>query len=103
MAMTFSFCESQLAHYSGMVHTRGVAQVGAGDAMNRVAVVTGAAAGMGLAVAQRLAAAGNHVALLDLDGDAATQAAAALRTTGVRALGARADVSDRAAVDAAIA
>ncbi len=71
--------------------------------MNRVAVVTGAAAGMGLAVARRLAAAGNQVALLDLDGDAVTRAADDLRATGARALGAEADVADRAAVDEAIA
>ena len=71
--------------------------------MNRVAVVTGAAAGMGLAEAQRLSAAGNPVALLDLDGTAAAQAAEALRATGARAVGAEADVSDRTAVDQAIA
>ncbi len=71
--------------------------------MHRVAVVTGAAAGMGLAIAQRLASAGNQVALVDLDGDAVTRAAAELGATGARALGAEADVSDRAAVDAAIA
>jgi len=71
--------------------------------MNRVAVVTGAAAGMGLAVAQRLSAGGHPVALLDLDGTAAAQAAEALRATGARAVGAEADVSDRAAVDRAIA
>jgi 2-hydroxycyclohexanecarboxyl-CoA dehydrogenase len=100
--MAFSFFESPLAHNSGMVHTRDHAQVG-GDAMNRVAVVTGAAAGMGLAVARRLSTAGNHVALLDLDGDAVTRAADDIRSAGARALGAVADVSDRAAVDAAIA
>jgi 2-hydroxycyclohexanecarboxyl-CoA dehydrogenase len=71
--------------------------------MNRVAVVTGGAAGMGLAVAQRLAAAGHQVALLDRDGDTATRAADDLGATGARALGVEADVSDRAAVDEAIA
>jgi NAD(P)-dependent dehydrogenase (short-subunit alcohol dehydrogenase family) len=71
--------------------------------MNRVAVVTGAAAGMGLAIAQRLASAGNQIALLDLDGDAVTRAADELRSAGAPALGAEADVSDRAAVDDAIA
>src|SRR6478672_9747619 len=71
--------------------------------MSRVAVVTGAAAGMGLAVAQRLAAAGNRVALLDLDGDAAARAAEQLRTSGSAAIASAVDVSDRAAVDDAIA
>jgi 2-hydroxycyclohexanecarboxyl-CoA dehydrogenase len=70
--------------------------------MSRVAVVTGAAAGMGLAVAQRLASIGHSVALVDLDGEAATKAAADLVGEGAQALGIEADVSDRAAVDAAI-
>ena len=69
----------------------------------RVAVITGAAAGMGLAVARRLAADGNAVALLDLDGDAASAAAAEIREGGTAAVGLAADVADRAAVDAAIA
>jgi 2-hydroxycyclohexanecarboxyl-CoA dehydrogenase len=71
--------------------------------MSRVAVVTGAAAGMGLAVAQRLAAAGNRVALLDLDGDAAAHAAAELSAAGAPAIAATVDVADRAAVDDALA
>jgi 2-hydroxycyclohexanecarboxyl-CoA dehydrogenase len=71
--------------------------------MNRVAVVTGAAAGMGLAVAQRLAAAGNKVALLDLDGATAQSSADELRASGAEALAAEVDVADRAAVDAALA
>ena len=71
--------------------------------MSRVAVVTGAAAGMGLAVAQRLAGVGHRVALLDLDADAVSRAAEDLRATGASALGITVDVSDRAAVDEAIA
>jgi 2-hydroxycyclohexanecarboxyl-CoA dehydrogenase len=71
--------------------------------MSRVAVVTGAAAGMGLAVAQRLAAGGHRVALLDLDGDGAQRAADDLRATGADAIAATVDVADRGAVDAAIA
>ena len=46
-----------------------------GSPSSRVAVVTGAASGMGLGIAQHLAAAGRQVALLDLDGDAAEAAA----------------------------
>jgi NAD(P)-dependent dehydrogenase (short-subunit alcohol dehydrogenase family) len=71
--------------------------------MSRVAVVAGAAAGMGLAVVQRLASAGNRVALLDLDGEAAATAADDLRTTGAQAVAATVDVADRAAVDEALA
>lgn len=72
-------------------------------AMSRVAVVTGAASGMGLAIARRLAADGHAVALLDLDGDAAEAAAAELRAGSAQALGAAVDVADRAAVDDAMA
>jgi NAD(P)-dependent dehydrogenase (short-subunit alcohol dehydrogenase family) len=57
---------------------------------------------MGLAVAQRLGSQGNRVAVLDLDDDAATSAAQALRESGAEAIGITADVSDRAAVDAAV-
>lgn len=71
--------------------------------MNRVAVVTGAASGMGLAISNRLAQAGNDVALLDLDGEQAERAAREVGAAGVRAFGAAVDVSDRAAVDDAYA
>jgi 2-hydroxycyclohexanecarboxyl-CoA dehydrogenase len=71
--------------------------------MSRVAVVTGAAAGMGLSVAQRLASVGHRVALLDLDGDAVSRAADELRSTGASTVGVKADVADRTAVDEAIA
>jgi NAD(P)-dependent dehydrogenase (short-subunit alcohol dehydrogenase family) len=71
--------------------------------MGRVAVVTGGASGMGLAIGQRLATDGHRVALLDLDGDAAERAATDVRGTGVEALGAEVDVADRAAVDDALA
>ena len=47
--------------------------------MDRVAVVTGAASGMGLAIARHLAARGNRVGLLDLQHDAARAAAGELR------------------------
>jgi 2-hydroxycyclohexanecarboxyl-CoA dehydrogenase len=70
--------------------------------MNRVAVVTGAASGMGLAVARRLAERGDRVALLDLDGDGAQRAAGDLRASGARALGCKVDVTDRRGVDEAL-
>jgi 2-hydroxycyclohexanecarboxyl-CoA dehydrogenase len=71
--------------------------------MSRVAVVTGAASGMGLAIARRLATQGDRVALFDLSGDAAEQAAADLRADGASAVAAKVDVSSRAAVDDALA
>jgi len=70
--------------------------------MERVAVVTGAASGMGLAIARRLAARGDRVGLLDVEGEAAVRAAGELRESGAVAIGVEADVSDRGAVDAAL-
>jgi len=69
---------------------------------DRVAAVSGAASGMGLAIARTLAARGDRVALLDLRGEAAERAAAELREAGAAALGVEVDVSDRAAVEAAL-
>jgi len=71
--------------------------------MGRVAVVTGAASGMGLAISRHLAARGDRVALLDLQGDAVLRAAESLRESGARAIGAAVDVSDRTEVDRALA
>ncbi|HEV2311371.1 MAG TPA: SDR family NAD(P)-dependent oxidoreductase [Acidimicrobiia bacterium] len=70
--------------------------------MGRVAVITGAASGMGLAIAQRLAGSGHAVALLDLDGPGADAAAAALRASGANAVGAAVDVADRSTVEDAL-
>ena len=65
----------------------------------RTAVVTGAAGGIGSAIAAGLAAAGPAVALWDLDGAAAEKAAAGL----ARAVGIGVDITDRASVEAALA
>jgi NAD(P)-dependent dehydrogenase (short-subunit alcohol dehydrogenase family) len=70
--------------------------------MGRVAVITGAASGMGLAIARHLAARGDRVGLLDLHGDAVLKAAEGLCKTGARAIAAEADVTNRGAVDAAL-
>ena len=69
--------------------------------MSRVAVVTGAASGMGLAVSRRLAERGDRVALLDYS-DTVQQAADDLRAAGTRTLAARVDVTDRNAVEEAL-
>jgi NAD(P)-dependent dehydrogenase (short-subunit alcohol dehydrogenase family) len=62
----------------------------------RVAVVTGAAKGLGFADAQRLATGGYAVVVADLDGAPATEAA---ETLGGGAIGIQTDVADPAAVD----
>lgn len=62
----------------------------------RVALVTGAAGGLGLATARRFAKDGMRVAIADIDGSAAEAAAATLAGTGH--LGLCLDVSDEAAV-----
>lgn len=67
---------------------------------SRVAVVTGAASGIGLGVAQRFATDGHRVALVDRDGAAAEDAAAALRDQGHAAIAVEVDVADWAAVTA---
>jgi 2-hydroxycyclohexanecarboxyl-CoA dehydrogenase len=71
--------------------------------MVRTAVVTGAASGMGKAIAQHLARRGHRVGVLDVNGQAAGAAAAELEQQGAKAVSAEVDVSDRAAVDAALA
>jgi 2-hydroxycyclohexanecarboxyl-CoA dehydrogenase len=71
--------------------------------VSRVAVVTGAASGIGLGVARRFAAEGRRVALLDRDGPAAERAAKELAADGTAAIGVEVDVADRPAVDAAFA
>ena len=69
----------------------------------RVAVVTGAARGIGAATAQRLARDGFAVAVLDLDEAACDAVAARIRDAGGRALGVGVDVTDAARVEAAVA
>lgn len=67
-----------------------------------VAIVTGGARGIGAAVALRLAQDGHDVAVLDLDAAACADTVAAVEGAGRRGLAVGADVTDEAAVDAAV-
>lgn len=74
------------------------------DLSGRVAIITGAARGIGFACAAALAAAGSGVALCDLDEAAASAAAATVaRDSGVRARGYALDVTRPEAVHATVA
>ena len=69
---------------------------------DKVAVVTGAASGIGKDIARVYVAAGAKVAIADLNADAARAAAAELDPTGKRVIGVAMDVSDEEQVDSGI-
>jgi len=69
------------------------------DLEGRVAVVTGAARGIGCAIADRLSASGARVAIWDIDGEAAKNTAASI----INAVDFTADVTDPVSIDAALA
>ncbi len=68
-----------------------------------VALVTGAGAGLGLAIATELHRAGHRVLLTDRDGATVTAAAASLDASGASAAGLALDVLDKGAFEAALA
>ena len=70
-----------------------------GRLAGRPVLVTGAAAGLGRAVARRVAAEGAPVAVVDLDRAGIDDAVAEVEGLGVQAVGIVADVTDAAAVD----
>jgi len=69
----------------------------------RIAIVTGAARGIGAAVASRLAADGMAVAVLDLDEGNCADTVKEIETAGGKALAVGADVSKTDQVEAAVA
>ncbi len=69
---------------------------------DRIALVTGAAQGIGAETARRLAAGGAKVGVLDLQQDAAAAVADEIRAAGGSALALAADVSQRAEVQTAV-
>jgi NAD(P)-dependent dehydrogenase (short-subunit alcohol dehydrogenase family) len=73
------------------------------DKTPELAIVTGAARGIGADIARRLAEAGYAVAVWDYDGEGAAETAKALAAAGRKAISARVDVADTAMVEAAAA
>lgn len=69
----------------------------------RTAIVTGAASGIGEAIARRLAADGHLVAVFDIDTDGADSVAASICAGGGKAIGVGVDVTDRTAIEAGVA
>jgi NAD(P)-dependent dehydrogenase (short-subunit alcohol dehydrogenase family) len=66
----------------------------------RVAVVTGAASGIGRGLVDRFVEEGMSVVMADIEDDALEQAADEVRGTGAEVLSVRPDIADRASVDA---
>ena len=64
-----------------------------------VAIVTGGGSGMGAAIAETFAREGAHVAVVDVDGDAAKKVA---RKIGNTAIAITCDVTKRSDIDAAV-
>ncbi len=70
---------------------------------NKVAIVTGAASGIGREIARRFAAEGAAVAIADLDAGAADAAAVEIRRDGGRSIGVAMDVTAENEVEAGMA
>lgn len=75
----------------------------AGKLCGQVAIVTGAAQGMGAASARALAREGVRVVVCDLDGEKAAQVAREIDPSGERTLGSQTDVAREEEVEALVA
>lgn len=69
----------------------------------KVALVTGAAAGIGAGCAMRLARDGIAIGVLDLDAERCADTVAAIEAEGGKAMALGCDISDRSQVKAAVA
>jgi len=70
---------------------------------NKVALITGAASGIGKRIAEVLADNGAHIAIADINQAAAQAAADEIKQRGVKATALAMDVTDEAAVEAGVA
>jgi len=70
---------------------------------DKVAIVTGAASGIGRAIAERYATEGAKIVIADLNLDAANATAAEIKAAGGAAMGVAMDVTDEATVNAGVA
>lgn len=68
------------------------------DLSQKAVLITGAGRGLGRSMAEKLATCGAVVGLMDIDAASCTEAAAAIRTGGGRAIALPGDVADRAAM-----
>ncbi len=73
------------------------------DLSGKAAIVTGAAAGIGFGIAQRLARAGASITVADLNAETGEAAAKALRDNGGEARFARCDIADETQVKSLVA
>ena len=72
------------------------------DFSGKTAFITGAASGIGLAMAQAFAARGMTVAVADIQADVIEPAVQEIKAAGGKAIGVQVDVTDRAAVQAVV-